>query len=262
MFNGIKDIQVGKQDEIIVLIKSISTNKMKSGEPYQKVIVRDRDGREATFIQFDALIGIRPPAVVKARVEAVKYGANVSVKIRKCEKTDACGIGPFLPKPHIEAKEAWHYVVKTVKSLRPRLCRIVCSIISENKEKFLTLPLNPSGAFARQCGILEATVRLMAVAEASAGQHGLDRDLLMAAAALYYSGHFDTVDAGYNNTVTDLMYGPAALACRKARMKSMALAASDAGAKDGIPEDDAMTLGHILGKGGTPSPRRSRKRRR
>lgn len=221
MFNGIKDIQVGKQDEIIVLIKSISTNKMKSGEPYQKVIVRDRDGREATFIQFDALIGIKPPAIVKARVEAVKYGANVSIKIRKCEKTD----------------------------------------ISENREKFLTLPLNPSGAFARQGGILEATVKLMAVA--SAGQHGLDRDLLMAAAALYYSGHFDTVDAGYNNTVTYLMYGPAALACHKARMKSMALAASDAGAKDGIPEDDAMTLGHILmARGGTPSPRRSRKRRR
>lgn len=245
MFNGIKDIQAGKMDDIIVLIKSISTLKMKSGEPYQKVVVRDQDGREATFIQFDAMLSLQPPAVVRARVECVKYGANVSVKIRKCTETGEYGIGAFLPKPHIEVKKSWSYIVKTVKSIKPGLGRIVCSIISENKDKFLTLPLNPAGAFARQSGILEATTKLMALAEVAAKQQNLDRDLLMAAAILYYSGHMDTVDAGYNNTVTDLMYGAAACACHKVQIKSVALAVSD-GVKSEISDEDVMMLGHIL----------------
>lgn len=49
LFNGIKDIRVGKMNDIIILIKSISTLKMKSEEPYQKLTVRDRDGSEATI---------------------------------------------------------------------------------------------------------------------------------------------------------------------------------------------------------------------
>ena len=121
----------------------------------------------------------------------------------------------------------------------------MCSIISENKNPFLTLPLNPTGAFARQSGILEATVKLMAVAETTAGQQGLDRDLLMAAAVLYYNWHFDTIDSGYNQTVADLMYGPSAAAAYKVQMKSMALAASEETRRE-ISEEDAMLLGHIL----------------
>lgn len=249
MFHGIKDLQVGKTDDIIVLVRSISTLKMKSGEPYQKVIVRDQDGREATFIQFDALLKITPPAVVKARVEVVKYGASVSMKIRKCTEcteTEKYGIGTFLPKPHINAKEAWSSVEKAVKSIRPGLARIVCAIISDNRNKFLSLPLNQTGAFARQSGILEATIMIMEIAEKCACTQGLDRDLLMAGAVLYYSGNFDTIDNGYNLTVADLMYGPSAVAAHKVQMKSMVLADSDEKAKNEISEEDVMMLCHIL----------------
>lgn len=250
MFNGIKDIEVGKTDDIIVLLKSISLQKSKSGSPYQKIIVRDRDGRQATFIQFDTFINIKPPAVVRARVMAVQYDSGISIRIRECAKTDECGIGPFLPKPHIEAKEAWSHVVRTVKSIRPGLGRIVCSIISENRNKFLTLPLHPSGAFARQSGILEATVKLLVLSEITAGQQGLDRDLMLAAAILYYSGHFDTVDSGYNQTVAGVMYGPSAIAAHKVQMKSMTLAASDREAKNEISQEDVLMLCHILTAGG------------
>lgn len=39
-------------DEIIVLVKSITPLKGQSGN-YQKIIVRDKDGNETTFLKFD-----------------------------------------------------------------------------------------------------------------------------------------------------------------------------------------------------------------
>ena len=55
MFNSIKDISVGKLDDIIVLIKSINKLPTRAGTPYQKIVVRDMEGAEATFVKFDIL---------------------------------------------------------------------------------------------------------------------------------------------------------------------------------------------------------------
>lgn len=131
-------------------------------------------------------------------------------------------------------------------NIKPGLGRIVCSGISEKMDLFLTLPLNPTGAFARQSSILEATVKLMAVVEIAVVQQGLDRDLLMAVAVLYYRLHFKTIDSGYSKIVTNLMYGPSVAAAYNIHLKSLVLVASNGKAKYEIVEEDVIMLGHIL----------------
>lgn len=51
MFNSIKDISVGKLDDIIVLIMSINKLPTRAGAPYQKIVVRDMEGGRGNICQ-------------------------------------------------------------------------------------------------------------------------------------------------------------------------------------------------------------------
>ena len=51
MFNGFRDLVPGASGEITVLVKNISTMKMKNGDRCQKISVRDVDGMEMTFMK-------------------------------------------------------------------------------------------------------------------------------------------------------------------------------------------------------------------
>lgn len=255
MYKNIQSIPVGRLDEIIVLIKAINELKTKSGAPYQKIIVRDMDGNEASFLKFDILTQIQPPAIAKMSVECVEYGASLAFKVKDCAITDEVGLDEFLPKAHIEPKDGWGQVIKLTKTIRNSLCRVVCAILTNDKNKLMTLPLNATGAFARQSGNLEATIKLATLADATAKQQGLDRDLMVTAALLYYNGNLDTLDEGYMNTVADLMYGPSITGYTKVQMKSAELIANNEDARNEINGEDIMLLSHILAvKGGSVEP--------
>lgn len=256
MFQKIKDITPGKVDSIIVMIKAINTLKTRSGSPYQKVSVRDTEGDEATFLQFDVLLDFEAPAIIRATVECVQHGASLAMKMKDCVVTDEVGMDAFLPKAHIIPKEGWSAVIQTTKTIRNSLCRVLCAIIAEDKNKFLTLPLNPYGPFARQSGVLEATTKLMALAETAATTStSIDRDLLVTGALLYYIGNLNTIDEGYNFTTVDVMYGPSIAAYTRVQTKSMELIASSEDAKKDISGEDVMLLSHILAvKSGAVEP--------
>ena len=246
MYNNIREIQPGKMDDIIVLIKSINTVTMKSGAPYQKVMVRDLDGNECTFTQFDVMLDIKLPMIAKVKVDCVEYGANLNMKIKECVEVEGYTMDQFLPKAHIDSKESWKYIAKIVKSVRNSLCRVVCAVLAEDKNKFLTLPMNPTGAFARQSGILEATTKLVELAEHTAKLQNLDRDLLISGAILYYIGNLDTIDEGYNMTPISLMYGAEVTSYTKVQFKAKELIENNEEARADIRGEDIMLLSHVL----------------
>lgn len=255
MFKSIRDITVNRVDDIIVLIKNINVLRTKSGAPYQKILVRDMYGNESSFLQFDIMLTIKPPAIVRATVECAEYGASVAVKMRNCMVTDECSMDAFLPKSHTDPATAWKVIVKYVKTIRNSLSRIVCSIIADDKTKMMVLPLHPMGAFARQSGILEATSKLITLADTEATVQNLDRDLMIAGAILYFNGTVDTIDEGYNYTVSDLMYGPSIAGYSKIQAKSMELIAGSEDARNDISGEDVMMLCHILAvKSGAVKP--------
>lgn len=257
MYKVINDIRTNKVDNIVVLVKSITTLRARNNTIYQKVHVRDQSGAETTFMVFDVLLEVQTPVIMEMRVECVEYGANASIKVQEAREASGYSIGSFMPKAKMDYKEGWSAVIKAIKPLNPWIGRLVCSVISENKNKFLYLPLNPIGAFARQSGNLEATVKLVNLAEATYANNPdiLDHDLMVAGALLYYSGSLDTVDEGYEHTVTDLMYGSAIASYTNVQMKMTELAASN---QDFVKEADfekIMMLAHILvTKGGTVKP--------
>lgn len=246
MYNNIREIQPGKMGDIVVLIKSINTVTMKSGAPYQKVMVRDLDGNECTFTQFDVMLDIDLPMIAKVTVDCVEYGANLNMKIKECKEAEGYKMDQFLPKAHIDAKESWKYIAKTVKTIRNSLCRVVCAVLAEDKNRFLTIPMNPTGAFARQSGILEATTKLVELADNVAKLQELDRDLLIAGAILYYVGNLDTIDEGYNMTPIALMYGPEVTSYTKVQFKAKELIEGSEEARADIRGEDIMLLSHVL----------------
>ena len=69
MFNGFRDLVPGASGEITVLVKNISTMKMKNGDRCQKISVRDVDGMEMTFMKFDGLMNIELPAVMTLDID-------------------------------------------------------------------------------------------------------------------------------------------------------------------------------------------------
>lgn len=191
------------------------------------------------------MFGFEPPIIAKEKIECVEYGASLAIKIKECVGADGYSIENFLPKAQIDAKEGWKKIVSETKSIRKGLSRVVCSVLAEDKTKFLSLPLNPTGAFSRQSGILEATVKLMEVAKTVASQQNLDSDLMVAASILYYNGVIDTIDDGYNYTVADLMYGPSICSYTKVQKKAMELMQNEE-ARQGISGEDVMLLAHTI----------------
>lgn len=255
MYNNIREIQTGKMDDIIVLVKSINTVTMKNGAPYQKVIVRDLDGNECTFTQFDVMLDIKLPMIAKVTVDCVEYGANINMKIKELTEAEGYRMDQFLPKTHIDSKESWKHIVRELKTVRNSLSRVVSGVLAEDKNRYMTLPMNPTGAFARQSGILEATEKLVELAETTAKLQGLDKDLMIAGAILYYIGNLDTIDEGYNMTPIALMYGAEVTSYTKVQFKAKELIESSEDARADINGEDVMLLCHILMcKGGKAVP--------
>lgn len=245
MYECINDIKVGVMDDIVVLVKSINTQQMQNGTPYQKVSVRDRCGTEETFLQFDCILDIPTPIVMKMTIECVEYGSSIAFKIKECIESTDYTIKDFLPKPRIDYKKEWAKIVKITKKIRPGLSRILCSVIAEDKNKLLAYPLNPYGAFARQSGNIEATTKLAELAELTAIQNGLDVDLMLTAAVLYYNGNLETVSEGYSSTTSDVLFGSAIAAVTKVQAK-VAKLMEDEAAREVIMPEDVNLLCHIL----------------
>lgn len=65
---------------------------------------------------------------------------------------------------------------------------------------FKTAPLTASDSYSRVAGLMEATYKLMCLANTTAETMKLKKDLMLAAASVYYIGNVDMVNAEYHPT--------------------------------------------------------------
>ena len=107
----------------------------------------------------------------------------------------------FMPKTKIDINSTWKEMSKLIKTIDDeRYCRLACKVISNELNTFLHAPLTASDEYARDGGLLEATFKLMQLADSAAKVLSLDRNLLLSAAAVYYSGSTMMVDEDYQPT--------------------------------------------------------------
>ena len=204
---SIRNIALGNTEEMLVLVKRIENAISSTGLPYQKLLVRDTDGNEVTVMNFEDKITAKAPFTAVVNISADDYRSSVSYKTKgsvKIESQD--NFRSFLPKGHIQERDSWNELVRMSKDIRPVLRKLVGGVLMNCKDKFKEMPLSVQ-SYARQNGILEATLKLTKAASAMADIMQLDKDLMLAGAMLYYVGAVDLMDDACNETAADTLIG-------------------------------------------------------
>lgn len=247
MLNDIKKLEPGTQQEIKLLVKSVQSAVTRTGDAYQKVVVRDMCNHEATFVNFKEAIQAKPPIVVTATIDTSEGKESMFSRILSFQIDPKEDPNLYLPKPRINYKETVQFLVNKNKEVRNGLRKIVADILNDHFKPFVSYPFSQSGSYARTAGILEATQKLTILAEQTAVIMGLDKDLMLTGAMLYYIGKTQTMDNAYQATADDVLLGvglSSAMIVQNAVQKIMS--GNDQKAKSEIKEEDVKLLMHIL----------------
>lgn len=247
MLNDIKKLEMGKQQEIKVFIKSAETSKTRTGEIYQKLTVRDENDHEAMVFNFKEQIKGALPMVVTALIDTSEFRESANFKMMSYKIDSNAKPENFLPKAEINKKEILTALSQKSKSVRMGLRKIVAEILNEHVVAFGDNPFSKSGVFSRTCGILEATYKLTCLAESATTVLGLDRDLMIAGAMLYYIGKIKTIDNAYNYTPDDVLLGNGLSAAMIVQAKVLEIQnGSNEELKKSLDDTDIKLLEHIL----------------
>ena len=101
-------------------------------------------------------------------------------------------------------------MIKTITDTN--LCKLVCKVLWNDNNTFRTSPLSATERYARIGGVLEATAKLMELSEATANIMNLDRNIMVAASAVYYIGNIEMTDAEFAPTANVVLTTPAIIA--------------------------------------------------
>ncbi|BDZ77219.1 hypothetical protein [Claveliimonas bilis] len=242
----LKDLQIGTQQPITLMVKKIEQATARNTTVYQRLTVRDTDGGEATILNWGDPMRLNVPAVINANLETSEYRETPSYRLIGFKVDDNADIQSFLPKPKIDAVKSWNDLVTMSKGMRESLRLIVGNVLTENKENFKHLPLSQSKSYARQNGVLEATLKLCKLVDGVCNQIELDRDLALSGAMLYYIGAVDTIDDAFNYTSADTLIGLGVSSYAKLmETVTKSLAAKDKVSKV-IDLEEIKMVGHIL----------------
>lgn len=247
MLENIKDLQVGADQDIILLVKSIENSESING-PYQKLVVRDKFDHEEVVMNFSqAQLHVQPPVVLKFRIKTEEYKSGISYQFMSFLPVENARVDDYLPKSQINQADSWNYLVQTSKILRPGLKKIVGRVLSASSADFKAKALTPHKAFARKNGILEATCQLVKLAISTSETLGLDKDLMVAGAMIYYIGYVDCLDSGFMSTADEVLIGPGNLAYEKVMSQIWSILSSEnEDVKLTLDMQDLKLLCHIL----------------
>lgn len=247
MLNDIKKLEIGKQQEIRILIKSAENAKTRTGDSYQRLTVRDENDHETIILNFRDRIEGNFPLVVNATVDTSEYRESASIRILSYQIDNKAGADQFLPKAAIDRKKTLTALSQKSQGIRMGLRKIVAEVLNEHVAAFSTYPFSNCGLFARGSGILEASYKLTLLAEQTAEILHLDRDLMIAGAMLYYIGRTQTIDRAYNYTPDDVLLGNGMAAAMIVQAKVQEIrAGKDEELKKALDDTDIRLLEHIL----------------
>lgn len=239
-------LNIGETVEVDVLVTRMVTKTGKNNSSYQQLTVRDTDGVEAKINHFDTPLAYEVPVVLNLTIQVNEYQGNKTYHAKSVAPSQV-EMQQFMPQGSIDVKKTYKAIADLLTGMaktRPSLSRIVCAALKK-ETRFKVAAMNPEGAYARPSGVLEATYRLLLVANTTANIMGLDKDLMMAAACLYYIGYVDTVTDNYTATDAAVLLGAPVMTYAKVSNTIQALIESEA--PELIPSDTQLLLSVLSG---------------
>lgn len=248
-------LNIGTQQTLDVLVTRVLMKTSRNDSQYQQLIVRDIDGVEVKINHFDNILAYNLPVVLTITVQVDEYQGNKTFSTKSVAQSQA-DIRDFMPKGTIDVQKTYKAICKLLQDMaktRPSLSRIVCEVL-KNENRFKIAAMNPDGAYARPSGVLEATYKLITMASIVTQIMGLDKDLMMAGACLYYIGYIDTVTEQYTATDEAVLLG--ATVITSAKVYNAVKRLEENGAKELVPEDSKLLLSILnpAGSGTTNFP--------
>lgn len=242
---SLNQLAANQTAEDFFMVKLAENAVCKNGIPYQKVTLTERGGVSYTINNFNVAIP-QEVRVVKATIKADAFNNGISFAMVAWERIDTNDLSIFAPMAQIDIQATWNYVVGKIQALRPGLRNLVSNLIMSNCNAYANLPLSPVGAYARNGGLLEETSFLMAIAESVANIQKLDKDLMIAGAAIYHFGNAFTIDESYNYSSNHILFGESAFLFNTImNTASQIQNGSDEQAKADLNQEDIKLLAHI-----------------
>lgn len=250
MAKNISELKVNTQEMIEVLIKKVETACAANQSTYQKFSVQDMTGTSATFLRFDNLFPFQEecPVVGRFLVSTSEFKDRFSYRLEQMEILPDADITAYYPKAEIDEKEAWKQINVFYNKIKDRgLKRLVYAVLMKDAKNFRQKPLTVFGLYTRQCGIMEATLKLLQMAEAAIPVFGLKEDLTYASALLYYMGNIDLTNDCYVNTEEEILIGEGqALLRRIVREETLLRMGEHPVSAEELPQETVTLLLHTV----------------
>lgn len=240
------NLETGSNGIIPILVKGIQENVAANGQPYQSITASDMNGNVKKLSIFKNLFKeIKTPFIIEANVRADLYMGSKTFLIMSYNTKTDLKISDFKPKSEVNPTKVWNEIIKMINTIKDEgLCRFICRVLVNNKKAFQEKPFD-SIVFNRINGLMEATYRLMKLADGVAGTIPyLDRDLMLAAASVYYIGQVNSTDEEFNPTMQDVLLGAGVLSLKEIIKADISFQESPEG-KD-INKDKIILLEHIV----------------
>lgn len=208
------EITTGNNGQCDLLLKGVQDLVAKNGQPYQAFTCADTSGNVKKVQNFNKLLDtnmVKLPLVISANVRADLYQNNKTFLLVEYKK-GKLKVEDFQPKSQVDPRSTWSAMIKLIKTIENEpLCKLVCEILNKNKEKLKIMPLN-TVAFNRVNGLMEATVKLMKLADLVSKEITfLNRDVLVAASSIFYIGQVYATNTEFEYTEEDVLLGPGVL---------------------------------------------------
>lgn len=243
---NIMNLQTGQEEQVLLMVQEVEKATAVNGTSYEKLKVRDMQGNEAVLFNWNDPFAVPLPAVIAAQVQTKTIKENNNYRMLSYQLDDTVPKMNFFPKAAIDIKEYWKELNEYAKKLPEAMHKLVGMVLMEIQKKFVSLPLTTSRSFARRCGILEATVKLTKMASETASILGLDWNLAVTSAILYYVGYTDCVSDAFVSTPDEILIGAGISAYTKVLQQAEKLKQEMEGESLQKFQEDITCVEHLL----------------
>lgn len=198
----IKEMKDGTRGNVSLMVESATISQTKNGDDYQKITVKDTEGTKISVNFFNkGKNNVKELDIIDAVLECSNYNGSLTYIMKDFHVNKELNSLDFKPKAEINPDEVWQKIIVMIRTItNMALCKLCCKTLSNNMKDFKTAPLTASDSYSRVAGLMEATYKLMCLANTTAETMKLKKDLMLAAASVYYIGNVDMVNAEYHPT--------------------------------------------------------------
>ena len=195
----IKDLKRGMKGTVDIIIESAIKADARDGSIYQKLTAKDTDGKKFKLTNFNKMVNEKD--ILSANISCSEYEGLDTYQLMSWKPNTKLSIMDFKPKAEIDMKKAWKEVVDMLNTIDDvPCCKLACKVLTHELSYFKVAPLTASEQYSRVSGLLEATLKLMKLADSVAKVEALDRNLMIAAASVYYTGSTRMTDDNFQPT--------------------------------------------------------------